>query len=96
MSRGLRIEVCCALRERQLLVALQVPQGTTLAQAVMRAGVAEQFPQLDLAQLALGVHGKQRRADELVRDGDRVELYRPLTADPKTARRARAAASRKR
>ncbi|HVT35481.1 MAG TPA: RnfH family protein [Nevskiaceae bacterium] len=94
-SVRLRVEVCCALPRRQFLVGLQVPQGTTLQQAVELSGVRDEFPQLDWNALSLGVHGRARRPEEALREGDRVEIYRPLTADPKTARRERAAGARR-
>jgi putative ubiquitin-RnfH superfamily antitoxin RatB of RatAB toxin-antitoxin module len=91
---SLRIEVCCALPQRQLLVALAVPPGTTLMQAAERANVLAEFPGLDLAQFKFGVHGKLRDAQDAVQAGDRVELYRELTADPKIARRQRVVKAR--
>lgn len=86
----LAVQVVCALPGRQVVVDLDVPPGTTLRQAVERARLGETLPDLDPGTLALGVFGKVRDPGELVRDGDRVELYRPLEDDPKAIRRRRA------
>jgi putative ubiquitin-RnfH superfamily antitoxin RatB of RatAB toxin-antitoxin module len=90
------IEVACALPERQLLLALTVPAGTTLLQAVARSRILEQFPALAPATLCYGVFGKREKKPEerVLQDGDRVEIYRPLLIDPVEARRARAARAR--
>ena len=92
---SVKVEVCHALPRRQFLVSLRVPPGTTLMQAAQRSGVTAEFPGLDLAAVRFGVHGKPREPHELVRAGDRVELYRELTADPKAARHQRVAKARK-
>ena len=75
---------------RQELVALEVPEGTTLAGAITRSGLAEKFEgfQLDLSKV--GIFGKKTSPEQVLRDGDRVEIYRPLIADPKEVRRQRA------
>lgn len=69
--------------------AVQLPQGATLSQALKASGIAAEFPALDLASAMLGVWGRKALPDELVQDGDRVEVYRPLRVDPKVARRER-------
>lgn len=84
------IEVTYALPEEQLLISLDVEQGTTAEQAVMLSGVLEKFPEIDLTKNKLGVFGKAVKLDEVLRDKDRVEIYRPLIADPKESRRKRA------
>lgn len=81
------IEVAGALPDRQVVVPLQVPAGTTVAEAVNQSGIAERLPGLEIDPDRLGVFGKPRGPDEVVREGDRVEVYRPLTADPKEIRR---------
>ncbi|ABM61083.1 RnfH family protein [Halorhodospira halophila] len=60
----------------------QVPAGTNAAQAVARSGLQQRFPHLDLSTLKLGVFAKPVKADRVLEDGDRVEVYRPITADP--------------
>lgn len=87
------IEVVYAAVDRQLLLAVAVPAGTSLRAAVQSSGIAAQFPELDLAGCALGIFGKAvADADvRIVQAGDRIEIYRSLLADPKEVRRLRAA-----
>ena len=87
------IEVVYAAENRQVLLAVTVPVGTSLRAAVLVSGIAEQFPGLVLADCQLGIFGNVV-ADADVRvaqPGDRIEIYRPLLADPKEVRRLRAA-----
>ena len=84
------IEVTYALPEEQVLIALDVEQGTTVEQAVKLSGVLEKFSEIDLTKNKLGIFGKVTKADQVLRDKDRVEIYRPLIADPKESRRKRA------
>ena len=91
MAETINVEVAYALPEQQTLLALAVPAGTTAAEAVRRSGILEKHPELDLAGARLGVFGKHVKADTPLRDRDRVEIYRPLVADPKEVRRQRAA-----
>ena len=86
----LRIEVTYALREEQVLLELEMAEGTTARQAVERSGILRRFPDIDLAQAGLGIFGRVVSPDTPLRDGDRVEIYRPLIADPRQARRTRA------
>ena len=97
------IEVACALSERQLVVALEVPVGTTALQVVALAGIAAAFPEVAIDPGRIGVWGRLLGTRGLppaarypVRAGDRVEVYRPLLADPKAARRRRAGADQPR
>jgi uncharacterized protein len=92
----LRVEVVYALPERQTLIALEVEEGTTALEAIEQSGILRQFPQADPRRDGVGVFGKQVTPDTPLQDGDRVEIYRPLIADPKVARRDRAKLSRKR
>ena len=89
-ENSLRVEVAYALPDQQVLIPLGVEQGATLEQAIIRSGVLEQFPAIDLAHSAVGVWGKAAKLDTPLRDGDRVEIYRPLIADPKAVRKQRA------
>lgn len=84
------VEVVYALPERQMRVALQVPRSTTAGEAVKMAELPVTFPEIDVARCKLGIFGKLVAADTVLNSGDRVEIYRPLTADPKEARRLRA------
>jgi putative ubiquitin-RnfH superfamily antitoxin RatB of RatAB toxin-antitoxin module len=87
------IEVVYAAPDRQVLLAVAVPVGISLREAVQMSGIAAQFPELNLADCPLGIFGKVITAPEVraVQSGDRIEIYRPLLADPKEVRRLRAA-----
>lgn len=85
------VEVAYALPDRQSIVTLQVSQGCTAYQAAEQSGIERQFKELDLANAKMGIFGKAVKPnDYLMRPGDRVEIYRPLIADPKASRKARA------
>ncbi len=88
----IRVEVAYALPEHQILIALDVPEGCTVLEALLRSDIGGQVAGLDVAQAAVGVFG--RRVDDprshTLADGDRVELYRPLSVDPMESRRRRA------
>ena len=85
-----RVQVCYALPAETFVAELSLPQGVTLMQAVEASGVLKRHPAIDLGAQKLGIFGKLRPADTVLRDGDRVEIYRPLQADPKETRRRRA------
>lgn len=84
------VEVVYAEGSDQQLITLKFRDGETAAELVQRSGIANQFPALREHSLKIGVFGKQISAQALVHAGDRVEIYRPLLADPKEARRRRA------
>lgn len=84
------IEVVYALPKEQVLITLDVDQGTTVEQAVKQSGVLEKYSEIDLTKNKVGIFGKVTKIDEVLRDKDRVEIYRPLIADPKESRRKRA------
>ncbi len=86
----LRVEVVYALRDRQVLLTLEVKAGTTARQAVECSGILQFFPEIDLARAGLGIFGRAVSPNTPLGDGDRVEIYRLLVADPKQARQARA------
>lgn len=86
----MNIEVVYALPEAQILLRQSVPSGTTVAEAVLASGLLDKHPEIDLATNKLGIFGKLTKADAVVRDKDRIEIYRPLIADPKEVRRKRA------
>lgn len=94
----LEVEVVYASPDRQRLIGLRVPLGTTALDAVQRSGILEEFPEIDLDKVSFGIFSKlldgrsNPRADEyLMQPRDRVEIYRPLLIDPKQARLRRAA-----
>ena len=88
------VEVAYAEADKQVIVSLQVPVGTSAGEAVRRSGLAEQFPGMDSNTAAIGVFGIPVSPCAPLAQGDRVEIYRPLQVDPKEARRKRAARSR--
>lgn len=87
----LNIEVCYALPEKQLLIKVKLPQGSTLQQALEASGVLLKHPEIDLKKNKFGVFAKLSKVDTVLRDRDRIEIYRPLIADPKEVRKQRAA-----
>jgi putative ubiquitin-RnfH superfamily antitoxin RatB of RatAB toxin-antitoxin module len=86
----LSVEVVYALPEGADIVALRLPRGATLADAIAASGIPRRHPEVDLASAGIGVYGQLRPASGAAAHGDRIELYRPLAADPKEARRRRA------
>lgn len=90
MADMLRIEVAFATPERQQTVAIEVPRGTTIAEAVASSGLAAAFPTFDFHALPKGVWGQKQPESHTVKEGDRVEIYRPLIKQPMDARRERA------
>lgn len=84
------IEVAHARPEKQVLKSLQVAAGTTVQQAIELSGIRKDFPDLEVNPQRLGIFSNPATADQPLREGDRVEIYRPLIADPKEARRKRA------
>lgn len=91
----LSVVLCYPTPDEVFWKHLHVPDGTTLRGALEQCGVAQQYPHLDIEQCKSGIYGKSRPLDTLLRDGDRIEIYRPLLADPKEARRLRAARKKK-
>lgn len=86
----IRVEVVYALPDLQTSMAVEVESGTTVRQAIMASGVLERHPDIDLSSADFGVWNERVEPDDCVSDGDRIEIYRPLIADPKTMRRQRA------
>lgn len=87
-----RVEVVYALPERQRVIELPIPRsGLTAGEAVERAGLLVEFPDLAAQPLVLGIFGAACGGERRLRDGDRVEIYRPLKLDPRASRRERAA-----
>ncbi|GGP24266.1 MULTISPECIES: RnfH family protein [Silvimonas] len=91
MSHDIVVEVVYATRDKQKLLSVKVPEGTTAEEAVRRSGILAEFPEIDLAVNKLGIFAKAVKPDTVLREKDRVEIYRPLIADPKEVRRQRAA-----
>lgn len=94
MSSKINIEVVYALPEEQILFKQQLLEGATAGEAIELCGILEKYPETDLAVNKLGIFGKPAKADAMLRDRDRIEIYRPLIADPNEVRRRRAAAGK--
>ena len=93
----LNISVIYATPEQQFEVALSVEANCTVALAIKRSGVLDQFAHLQLATMSVGIFSQAAKLDDGLHDGDRIEIYRPLEIDPKAARllRAKRSASRR-
>lgn len=87
----MKVSVAVALPGRQEVIELELGPGATLADAIAAARLAERFPGVDFAAMRAGIWSHAAKLATVLRDGDRVELYRPLNADPKDMRRTRAA-----
>lgn len=90
-KQTIAVEVAYALPEKQAILSLQVPAGTSALEAARQSGISAQFDGIDLENAKLGIFGKVIAPTQVLQDGDRVEIYRPLIADPKEVRKARAA-----
>ena len=91
MVEMLPISVCYASDKHEWLRPMQVEAGTTIGEAIERSGVLEAFPDINLSTQAVGIYAKRKTLDTVLRERDRIEIYRPLVADPKESRRKRAA-----
>jgi hypothetical protein len=91
MADSIQVEVIYAKPERQDLVRMKLPQGSTIRQAIDASGLLQRYPEIDPAKVKVGIYGKLGRIDTTLRNHDRVEIYRPLIADPKEVRKQRAA-----
>lgn len=91
MSEALiKIEVVYALPGRQEIIALEVPGGATVQLAIEQSGLLSRYPEIDLKKQKVGIFSKLSKLDSVLRDRDRIEIYRPLIADPKAVRKQRA------
>ena len=91
MPNEMLIEVAYALPKKQLILPIKVKVGTTAEEAIKISGIIKKFPEIDLNMNQIGIFGKLTQKDHVLRERDRVEIYRPLIADPKEIRRQRAA-----
>ena len=94
VSEWIDIEVAYGLPQQQTIIALKVTTTTTVYDAIKQSGIELRHPDIDLAVNKLGIYSKQVKANELVKDGDRIEIYRPLTADPRKIRAKQAQKSK--
>lgn len=91
MAELLAVSVCYASDRFEWLRELQVEEGTTIGAAIERSGVLEAFPDINLSTQPVGIYAKKKTLETVLRARDRIEIYRPLVADPKESRRKRAA-----
>jgi len=91
MPDQLSIEVVYALPQKQEMFTVKLPDGATVRQAIEACGVLQKYPEIDLTKNKLGIFAKLTKPDAPLRNRDRVEIYRPLIADPKEVRKQRAA-----
>lgn len=89
-AEQLTIEVVYALPEQQKIMVTQITPGTTVQEAIELSGIKQYFSDIDLEKNAVGIWNKTCKLTDKPRDGDRIEIYRPLVADPKEIRRRRA------
>ena len=89
-DQEIKVEIAYALPQEQVVLPLSVAPGTTIQQAIEKSGILSKFPDIDLSRNKLGIFGKLGKPDTVLRDRDRVEIYRPLIADPKEVRKKRA------
>lgn len=84
------VEVAYARPDQQVILKVDVEEGATVNEAIVISGILDQFPEIDLDKNKVGIFGKITRLDQNLREKDRVEIYRPLIADPKASRKKRA------
>ncbi|GAB6054586.1 RnfH family protein [Magnetospira thiophila] len=89
----IRVGVSYATPQRQLWLTVDLPEGSTVQQAIDASGICDEFPEIDLSTQKVGTFGKLAALDDPLEDETRVEIYRPITADPKTAKRKKTAPS---
>ncbi len=90
MSNQITVEIAYARPDTQVIISIRLGDGATVIQAIERSGILEKFPEIDIKQNKIGIFGKLTKLETVVRDKDRVEIYRKLIADPKEVRRQRA------
>ena len=91
MPNEILIEVAYALPKKQMIIPIKVKLGMTAEEAIIASGIIKKFPEIDLKINQVGIFGKLTQLDHVMRERDRIEIYRPLIADPKEIRRQRAA-----
>jgi hypothetical protein len=95
-DKTITVEVAYALPHKQALLKIEVPIGTTVLEAAQLSGIADKFEGVDLDNAKFGIFGQVVAPKQVLRTGDRVEIYRPLIADPKEVRKARAERAKER
>ena len=87
----INIEIAYALPDRSYLKSFKVDEGTMIQTAILQSGILQQFTEIDLRENKVGIYSRPAKLTDQLKDGDRIEIYRPLLADPKEIRRKRAA-----
>jgi putative ubiquitin-RnfH superfamily antitoxin RatB of RatAB toxin-antitoxin module len=90
MAEMLQVYVCYANPGREYEHTMRVEPGTTIGQAIEQSGVLQEFPEINLVTQPVGIYARKKTLETVLRERDRVEIYRPLVADPKDSRRRRA------
>ena len=91
MPEEIIVEVAYAMPGEQVIISIKVPTKFNVKQAIEKSGIQKKFPSIDLSKNKVGIFGKKITLDHLLKDRDRIEIYRPLILDPKEMRRKRAA-----
>lgn len=86
----IQITVSYATPEKQVEIPLSIEENCSVALAIRRSGILNEFPEIDFAHIQCGIFSRKVKLDDLPQDGDRIEIYRPLIIDAKAARRKRA------
>jgi len=89
-EENIRVTVAYALSKHQELVAVKLPENSTVEQAIIESGILQKYCEIDITKNAVGIYGKVVQNTQILHDQDRIEIYRPLTIDPMHARRKRA------
>lgn len=87
VSRVIRVEIVYATLSIQYCECVTIPGGSTALKAIEKSTVLEKFPDIDLSRNKVGIYSRLVKLETVMEDGDRLEIYRPLSADPKTVRR---------
>jgi len=90
MAEQITVEVAYALPEEQVILSIQVEPGTTIGEAIDQSDILQKYPDINLENADVGIFGKAQSMDTVLQPRDRIEIYRPITCDPKEVRRQRA------
>lgn len=95
MDKMINVEVAYARADKQEIIAIELHAGSTIEQAILQSGILDIFPEIDLTKQQVGIFSQPRELSDAVKNGERIEIYRPLMMDPKEARRRKAKKSKK-
>lgn len=91
MNEMIEIEVVYGLPHKQVLLSVLVPENSNIKDCIILSGIMEHFPEIDPNTASVGIFSRPEKLDSVIKSGDRIEIYRPLIADPKEMRKLRAA-----